>query len=217
MVHAANAARLLPVPANEPPYDDGEPRLAAAGRAAGQAPLPLVFEPTRGTEPRGQRPVPAERVAAVQTAPAAALTFARQSMPAASQNTLADDLADLRPWRRSSRAELCDPYPWATRLSRGIAEVLSGVRAARQLATWLTPDALAVLVGCTPGRPTKGRSVVSDGRAPRVLVRSVRTCEPSDGACEISVHLRIGPRSRAVAMRAEGRNGRWICTELLLG
>ena len=213
------ALRLLPVPTNEPPYDEhAGSSPGQLPRSTVQAPLPLGFAPAR---------VPAKRSSRA----------ARRQVSTKTQHRIAEDLADLKQWRHTTRAELCDPQPWAVRVARGIAEVIAGARAPRQLSAWFTADALAALIKAAKqqrirdrvalrvrppaplanGRLTTGHRGSSPQWSPRVLVRSVRTIEPSDGACEISVHLRIGERSRALAMRAEGRNGRWVCTALQLG
>jgi hypothetical protein len=49
------------------------------------------------------------------------------------------------------------------------------------------------------------------------MVRSVHLSEPSDGVAEISAHLWIDGRGTAVALRAEGRDGRWVCTAIDIG
>jgi hypothetical protein len=40
---------------------------------------------------------------------------------------------------------------------------------------------------------------------------------PSPEAAELSVHVRHGERSRAIAARIELREGRWCCTVLEFG
>jgi hypothetical protein len=129
-------------------------------------------------------------------------------------------------WRSTPRAELCDPVPWSRQLARGIAEVLVGTRPARQLSAWLTEDSHATLRRNAWRRRVRAR--VESGRtdtpragtprrSSRIMVRSVHLSEPSDGVAEISAHLWIDGRGTAVALRAEGRNGRWICTALDIG
>ena len=44
----------------------------------------------------------------------------------------------------------------------------------------------------------------------RPLVESVHTCWLTQRAAEVSVRVRYGRRSRAVAMRFEQRKGRWL-------
>jgi hypothetical protein len=48
-------------------------------------------------------------------------------------------------------------------------------------------------------------------------VRSVHVFLPQPQSAEVSVHVRHGERSRAIAARLEHRGGRWVCTALELG
>ena len=41
--------------------------------------------------------------------------------------------------------------------------------------------------------------------------------QPQPGTAEVSVHVRHGHRSRALAARLEQRKGRWTCVALQLG
>ena len=54
-------------------------------------------------------------------------------------------------------------------------------------------------------------------RTIRPQVRSVHVCQPAPTSAEVSVHVRYGQRSRALAARLEQRNGHWTCTALLVG
>jgi hypothetical protein len=51
----------------------------------------------------------------------------------------------------------------------------------------------------------------------RPQVRSVHVCRPTPDCAEVSVHVRHGQRSRAIAARLELEEGRWTCTALQLG
>jgi hypothetical protein len=48
-------------------------------------------------------------------------------------------------------------------------------------------------------------------------VRSVHVFLPSPASAEVSVHVRHGQRSRAIAARIEQFDGRWTCTALEFG
>jgi hypothetical protein len=48
-------------------------------------------------------------------------------------------------------------------------------------------------------------------------VRSVHLSRPYDDAAELSIHVRHGSRSRAIAARIERIEGRWRCTALEFG
>ncbi|HEX5769362.1 MAG TPA: Rv3235 family protein, partial [Nocardioidaceae bacterium] len=54
-------------------------------------------------------------------------------------------------------------------------------------------------------------------RTVRPQVRSVHVFHPTPVSAEVSVHVRHGQRSRAIAARLEQRKGRWQCTALQLG
>ena len=202
-VAQAARPRLLPLRAVEPPFDDGgdwgKPRSAPA-----QPRLPLAFAP------RTVRPV----------------TFYSPQRHLTGPATVEGDLGSAPAWRATPRSELCDPVPWARQLARGVAEVLVDARAPRQLAAWLTEDAHTELRRAAwryrvharrrNGRPT-GAGTRARERSVRILVRSVHVTEPRDGVAEISAHLCIDGRGVAVALRAEGRDGRWVCTAIDLG
>jgi rhodanese-related sulfurtransferase len=54
-------------------------------------------------------------------------------------------------------------------------------------------------------------------RTVRPQVRSVHVFHPTPDSAEVSVHVRHGQRSRAIAARLELTRGRWQCTVLQLG
>lgn len=47
-------------------------------------------------------------------------------------------------------------------------------------------------------------------------IRRIKVTQPLDGICEATVMIRYGDRLRAVAIRFEGLDGRWLCTALTL-
>lgn len=111
---------------------------------------------------------------------------------------------------RGDRAEL-DAF--AHRFANAVVEVIGGDRGPSQLLRWTTESVYAdlqrrcaLLARTTPG----DRRV----RRLRSQVRSVHVFCPSAQAAEISVHVRHGERSRAIAARIELDQGRWCCTAL---
>ncbi|MFZ0324423.1 MAG: Rv3235 family protein [Actinomycetes bacterium] len=143
--------------------------------------------------------------------------------------------APRRPWQcedddeapeLTARHELPDPRPWSARLVQAVVEVLAGGRPMTQLLRWVTPEVYAQLADRPPVDYSRGpgspagaaRSLparVEPGR--RESVRSVHVCEPADGVAEIAIVVAGRARPRAVALRLEGLNGRWVCTALTLG
>jgi len=123
---------------------------------------------------------------------------------------LADDDFAAQP---TPRADLPDPRPWTRRLAQVVVEILAGARPAGQLARHTTLDVLDQLERST-GRLARG----ADGRAAlRPVVASVHVSEPADGVAEACAVVDTGPRRRALALRLEGLDGRWQCTQLQLG
>jgi hypothetical protein len=105
---------------------------------------------------------------------------------------------------------------WAARFAQATVEVLGGDRPVSQLLRWTTRrvyldlDRRVRILGRTSAAPQRVRTV-------RPQVRSVHVCQPAPDAAEVSVHVRHGHRSRALAARLERREGRWRCVALELG
>lgn len=112
----------------------------------------------------------------------------------------------------TSTADLPDPTTWAGQLARAVTEVLAGDRPLPQLMRWTDETVFADLSRRTTALAQAGAG--RRGPRNRVGVRSVRICEPRDGVIEAAVHVRQGHRSRALALRLEGLDGRWRCTAL---
>jgi hypothetical protein len=105
---------------------------------------------------------------------------------------------------------------WAARFAQATVEVLGGDRPVTQLLRWTTTRVYADLdrrVRVLGQRTPPARRM----RPVRPQVRSVHVCRPSELAAEVSVHVRHGSRSRALAARLERRDGRWVCVALQLG
>jgi hypothetical protein len=149
-------------------------------------------------------------------------------VPPAVQGTLALDL-DPRPVDvppptpvpagRSRTPDTADRElrGWTGRFAQALVEVVGGHRPVTQLARWTSRDVFrdlerrAQLVArattTAPDTPPL-RSTI------RSQVRSVHVSRPSTGVAEVSVHVRHGDRSRALALRLDLVEGRWVCTAL---
>lgn len=137
------------------------------------------------------------------------------------QGTLALDYGSaVRPTRApdlrvlpGDRAEL---EAFAHRFASAVVEVIGGDRGPSQLLRWTTDRVYADLQrrSALLARTTPGDRRV---RRLRSQVRSVHVFCPSPEAAEISVHVRHGERSRAIAARIEQLEGRWCCTALQFG
>lgn len=116
--------------------------------------------------------------------------------------------------QRTPTRDLPDPEPLLANLTIGLLEVLAGVREADQLARWLGEDAFRALVtrANLAARARSARGVTPARPSYRIL--STRSSSPADGVVE-GVVITAGPaRTRAVAVRLEGWDGRWRATSL---
>ncbi|WP_148570952.1 Rv3235 family protein [Nocardioides caldifontis] len=110
---------------------------------------------------------------------------------------------------------------WAARLAQAVVECLAGRRPVSQLVRWTAPavyrdlERRVRLVREATGGSSAALRSPADRLRPQV--RSVHVCRPSATAAEVSVHVRHGARSRAVALRMERHGDRWLCTVLQFG
>lgn len=138
--------------------------------------------------------------------------------PARAARRMTDQLAlnEYFAPQRTTADELPDPEPLLHNLTIGVLEVLAGVREVEQLARWLTEDAYAKLV-TRANLSARARSARNQSVArPVHEILSIRHSAPADSAVE-GVVIVAGPaRTRAVAIRLEGWDGRWRATSLAL-
>lgn len=105
---------------------------------------------------------------------------------------------------------------WAARFAQAVVEVLGGDRPLSQLLRWtsqrvyLELDRRLTILARTSDAGRRMRTI-------RPQVRSVHVFHPTPTTAEVSVHVRHGQRSRAIAARLELAGGRWQCTALQLG
>ena len=105
---------------------------------------------------------------------------------------------------------------WAARFAQAVVEVTGGDRPVTQLLRWTSARVYQDLgrrvriLGRTAPAPQRLRTI-------RPQVRSVHVFQPAPTSAEVSVHVRYGQRSRALAARLELQGGHWTCTALLVG
>lgn len=112
----------------------------------------------------------------------------------------------------TSTVHLPEVSGWAGRLAVALVEVARGGRSAMQVTRWLSPEVFDSMV-------RRQSRAIRRGRATRrpVGVRGTRVCHLADGVVEASVAVRDGPRVRAIGLRLEGQDGRWVITALDMG
>lgn len=151
----------------------------------------------------------------------------RPAPVASVQGTLALDLEPRRepPWPVADVVPIDVPLQrgiedWSRRYAQAAVEIVGGDRPVSQLLRWSSREVFENLERRAHLVARAGRHRPGHGRVQpvRPRVQGVHTCFLSPDAVEVSVHVRYGPRSRAVAARFErtaDRFGRrWCCTAL---
>ncbi|HSV39467.1 MAG TPA: Rv3235 family protein [Nocardioidaceae bacterium] len=103
---------------------------------------------------------------------------------------------------------------WGAVFAQAVVDSIGGDRPVSQLLRWTDKNVYRDLERRVQlmrlARPaTRERSI-------RPQVRSVHVFQPEPTTAELSVHVRHGERSRAIAARLEYRKDRWVCTALEL-
>jgi hypothetical protein len=144
-------------------------------------------------------------------APQPSTQTTRQSGSAPTVNTRLASYNDddyFGPQRTSSR-DLPDPKPLAENLARNVMEILAGARELEQISRWVTDDVYRHLVtrvhASTRARALKKIPV----QRPVFTLGSTLVCEPADSVAEVVVVVHGRARSRSIAIRLEGLDGRW--------
>lgn len=118
--------------------------------------------------------------------------------------------------QRTGTEALPDPEPLLKNLTIGVLEALAGVREVDQLARWFGEEAFRALITRSnlSARARSARGVAPARPVHRIL--STRHSSPADGVVEGVVVVAGPARTRAVALRLEGWDGRWRATSLAL-
>lgn len=121
-----------------------------------------------------------------------------------------------RPGLRLVTGDAPELDAFATRFAQAVVEVIGGDRGVHQLMRWTTS---AVYADMARRSHTLNRAAPIDRRHRRLRaqVRSVHITRPYEGVAEISIHVRHGQRSRAIAACITLIEGRWRCSALEFG
>lgn len=137
-----------------------------------------------------------------------------ESEPARHRRVADIEFFDAQP---TPRSELPDPSDVVKRLALLACEILAGSRNLDQIARWVTDDVYRLIAErSVDAKRRRAQATESSLKRPNVSVVSAHLCEPRDGIVEAVVLVRIGPRTRAVAIRLEGLDHRWRASSLAL-
>ncbi|WP_307818204.1 Rv3235 family protein [Janibacter endophyticus] len=112
--------------------------------------------------------------------------------------------------------DLPDPAPWAARLGQALVEIMHGARPPAQVLRWTSDEVYTAVArrGALAARRAGHQMRQGHGINRLVRVRTARVCHPRDDVAEASLVVLDGRRIRALALRLEGRDGRWVVTAL---
>lgn len=112
--------------------------------------------------------------------------------------------------------ELPEAARWSARIGQALVEVMHGARPPAQVLRWTSAEVYTVVArrGALAARRAGRSQRQGEGVTRRVRVRTARVCHPRDDVTEASLVVADGRRVRALAMRLEGRDGRWVVTAL---
>ena len=109
---------------------------------------------------------------------------------------------------------LPDPQPMVENLARSVMEILAGCRDLEQISRWVTDDVYRNLLQrvhiSRRARAVKKQAVVLPTFG---LGRTIIT-HPTDGVVESVVIVHGKARTRSIAIRLEGLDGRWRATAI---
>lgn len=111
---------------------------------------------------------------------------------------------------RTATADLPASHVFARTLVQAVLEVVAGVRSVTQLRRETTPELYTSLAASLEGR-RRPAGLRPDLRA----VRSLHVQERPEGVVEACATVHRDGRYAALALRLEGFEGRWRCTELV--
>jgi hypothetical protein len=166
----------------------------------------------RSARPEADEPAPR----AVDGALALAVGHRPTPAPAANRHLAPVGSTGNEPERGPTAPHDREVRAWAGRFAQAVVEVAGGDRPLPQLLRWTSPRVYAEL-GRRVRVMAQTRPVERRRSTVRPQVRSVHLCRPLPTVAEVSVHVRHGRRSRAIAARLELRSGRWTCTALRIG
>lgn len=104
----------------------------------------------------------------------------------------------------TSASDLPELHAWTMKFAICVLEIWAGRRQPAQLHTWCHRVIYGELTRKVGSQKEVGR------------IRTIHQNEPLDGICESTITVRYGDRLRAMVVRFEGVDGRWLCTALYL-
>lgn len=121
------------------------------------------------------------------------------------------ELLDLFERQRTPPSALPDPSASVFAIAQGVVDVLGGHRSLTQLNAWVDDEVRERLRTALALMPTRRPG------CRRMRVTRLRITTPAPGVVEACAVVSGHPRSRALALRLEGLDGRWRATSIEVG
>jgi len=114
----------------------------------------------------------------------------------------------------TTRDSLPDPTPLIENLAKSVMEILAGARDLDQISRWVSDDVYRTLQ-IRVHASARARAVKKiPAYRPAISLGSTIVTYPVDDACEAVAIIHGRARSRAVAIRLQGLDGRWRATAI---
>jgi hypothetical protein len=110
--------------------------------------------------------------------------------------------------------ELPDPVEQLKYLAPAVMEVLEGVRSVAQLGGMVTEEIYQLLKGRSAAKARDRFANAKKLPWPNIKVSRIHHEFTRDNLVQSVILLTTDRRTRAVAIRLEGRNGRWVATAI---
>lgn len=117
-------------------------------------------------------------------------------------STFGEDLESDEMPIPTSASELPELHRWTMKFAVSVIEIWAGRRQPAQLISHCHRVIYLDLLKKMGSQKEIGR------------IRTIHQSEPLDGICESTITVRFGNRLRAMVIRFEGQDGKWLCTAL---
>lgn len=187
--------------------------LALASHALSASTPPIHIAPAPSPRPAG---VPLPTSAQHAIAPPLGSPYVQDLLAVDFAAASNEDIFGPQP---TCAEQLPDAAQWAAHVGQALVEVMRGSRTATQVLRWTSPEVYTAVARRAAAQSRRATRVHRGGSdtARRVQVRTSRVSLPREDVAEASLVLLDGQRVRALALRLEGRDGRWVVTALQIG
>lgn len=115
-------------------------------------------------------------------------------------------------YQPTSTTKLPEPEPWVEMMVCGVLEAIHGIRDPRQFSRWMNLDVYTAVEKRARSVKLRQQTLKQSTPRPVFTLGNVVVGEPRDGVVEAAAVVHGPTRVRAVAIRMEGLDRRWLTT-----